>query len=304
MKTTLCAFRSKKNIFVRRAGHGCRSAFTLIELLVVIAIIAILAAMLLPALAKAKLKATEATCLSNQKQLGLAFTMYVTDNSGNLISYTPSGFNSGGGFWGLDPSAPGDWTSQAVALADVQAGLRTNNALYQYAPNTGVYHCPGDVRSNFKIGSGTSVDWAYDSYAVTENVESQGGSFADSFSKINQILRSSDCMIFAEQSDTRGYNEGTFALEVYVKSGLPPIIAYTDVLAIYHGSVGTFSFADGHAEGRKWTDGTITADGRYSVSAGSSGFNYAMCPLNPNTTSETGNDANYIVQHCVSPTNP
>jgi prepilin-type N-terminal cleavage/methylation domain-containing protein len=277
-----------------------RTGFTLIELLVVIAIIAILAAMLLPALARAKLKATEAACLSNQKQLALAFTMYVNDNNGNLIAYAPGNFNNGGGFWGLDPNAPGDWTSQAVALADVQGNLKTNNVLFQYAPNQGVYHCPGDVRFNLPIGSGNSVGWAYDSYAVTENVEGIAG-FNDSFTKYTQIKRVSDCVIFAEQADTRGFNEGTFAITATVIGANDSGIGFLDVFSVYHGAVGTFSMADGHAEPRKWLDPAILADGKYAQARGSTGYDYPNCSFLPK---QTGPDAAWIYQHFESPTDP
>jgi type II secretory pathway pseudopilin PulG len=268
--------------------------------LVVIAIIAILAAMLLPALAKAKLKATEAACLSNHKQMGVAYTMYLSENQDRTLTNTPpTGFKNAGGFWFLDDNAPADWNTPAIALADVTANLKANNMLGQYAPNPGVFHCPGDVRFKLPIGSGDSFNWAYDSYAVTENVG--GGDFGPSpvnFTKITQTRRVSDCVVFVEQADTRGYNEGTFCGYTSLQ---PTTFHFEDVFATYHGSVNTFCFGDGHAEAHKWLDPAILADGKFSVAAGSGGYEYSKCPQQPDGT---GHDAPWLCQHFVSPQNP
>ena len=110
-------------------------------------------------------------------------------------------------------------------------------------------------------------------------------------------------MIFAEQADTRGYNAGTFALTATGGNivAADNRIDYTDVFSIYHGAIGTFSFADGHSEAHHWVDPAIITDGKYAQMAGSTGYQYSTCPAQP---SQTGVDAAWIYQHFESPTDP
>jgi hypothetical protein len=221
-----------------RPSWNSAGAFTLIELLVVIAIIAILAALLLPALQKAKLKGTMAVCLSNQKQMTLAFIMYAGDNREKLM---PS--PSGGGWYnqadlsGLEPTATDEAEKREIAA--IQQGL-----LFAYAPNAAVAHCPGDMRyKNLKIGSG----WAYASYSKLDGMN--GGYSA--FTKITQIPFPSVSGVFIEEADPRGFEMGTWAMD---KS------QWVDGFAIFHGNITTLAFADGHGELHKWVDGaTIQA---------------------------------------------
>ena len=102
--------------------------------------------MLLPALSSAKKRATGAACLSNQKQLAVAWTMYCGDNSGNVVGFN----NQSSSDWRLEANLvtatpPAGLTGDDAIKWLFQTGYK-NGPLYQYAPNPDIIHCPGDIR--------------------------------------------------------------------------------------------------------------------------------------------------------------
>lgn len=241
-------------------------AFTLIELLVVIAIIAILAALLLPALSAAKMRAMASSCLSNQRQLALAWVMYADDNSGSIVNFdTPANPTPTESIpWRYSTPNPMPNTiglsPQDKKMAILREGYR-QGGLYNYAPNVDVLHCPADRRRRSPIvtsPSGPPGTFAYGSYSGADGLNGTPWPGITQLTRQSDIRHSSERYLWIEENDPRGENEGAWVM----KQGTAPDFsdaAFVDSVAAWHGSTSTFSWADGHAESHKWRNSATIA---------------------------------------------
>lgn len=266
-------------------------AFTLIELLVVIAIIAILAGMLLPALARAKLKATGANCLSNQRQLALAWNMYSTDNQDRVVNFLQNKNATGDVPWRYEsgPIAvviPAGTSNERRIQLWIENGYR-QGALNTYAPSPGIIHCPGDTRIKLKAGKGYT-------YVSLSGIGTLNGEVSEIL-KISMLSSVSERFIWAEENDPRGENVGSWIMAQGNPAQDFKGAQLVDSTAIFHGDASTFNYADGHADTKKWVDPVMKA---YSASMDPSKFGNA-----PNDT-RAPNDVRWLARRYPSKINP
>ena len=230
-----------------------RRGFTLIELLVVIAIIAILAGMLLPALGKAKAKAQGIQCMSNQRQLSLAWNLYAGDHGDNLVWNDLTADGSGWVRGVLDYNAGNPHNTNRANLLD-----RNYAKLAPYTQSAGVYKCPADT--SYVVSGGRRIQRVR-SLSMSQAMNSRDDwlSFITKrkyvvFRKMADFSMMSPAMAYVfidEHPDSLNFGDFAVAMNDGAAASSIHIIDYP---ASSHNRAGGLSFADGHAEVHKWVD--------------------------------------------------